>query len=112
MSSWYGVDLDGTLAEYHGPSSGKIGRPVHAEVARVRRMLDSGTEVRIFTARVSSKLDYTTRAYQTFLIRQFCIEVFGRPLEVTAEKDFEMIGMDDDRATTIETNTGRVRTTT
>ena len=35
LSGWIGVDLDGTLAEYHGWNGGAIGEPVPAMLARV-----------------------------------------------------------------------------
>ena len=50
---WIGVDLDGTLAEYDGwVGPQHIGKPVPLMVDRVKRMLDYGEDVRIFTARV------------------------------------------------------------
>ena len=50
---WYGVDLDGTLAEYHGwVSPTHIGAPIPKMLYRVGRWLAEGKEVRIMTARV------------------------------------------------------------
>lgn len=109
MSEWIGVDLDGTLAEYHGPSQAGIGAPVPAMVERVRKWLAAGIEARIITARVSSKVDVTNRYYQLRMIQTFCEQHLGRKLEVTAEKDYEMLELWDDRAVGVECNTGRIR---
>ena len=50
---WIGVDLDGTLAEYHGwHDDGRIGKPILPMVARVKKWLAEGKEVRIVTERV------------------------------------------------------------
>lgn len=52
---WIAVDLDGTLAYYHSwRGLDHIGKPVKAMLERVRRWLEEGYEVRIFTARASS----------------------------------------------------------
>lgn len=52
-SGWIGVDLDGTIAEYHGwVSPTHIGAPIPKMVERVKVWLSEGKEVRIFTARV------------------------------------------------------------
>ena len=46
---WIGVDLDGTLAEYHGwKGSEHIGSPLPAMLARVKTWLEQGIEVRVF----------------------------------------------------------------
>lgn len=50
---YIGVDLDGTLAEYHGWGDDSIGAPVPKMLARVKKWLAEGQEVRIVTARVS-----------------------------------------------------------
>lgn len=43
---WIGVDLDGTLAEYHGwVSELHIGPPIPAMLARVKRWLAEGKEI-------------------------------------------------------------------
>src|SRR5687767_12144507 len=52
ISGWIGVDLDGTLAYYDGwKGPGHIGKPVPAMAKRVRKWLEQGCDVRIFTAR-------------------------------------------------------------
>lgn len=106
---WIGVDLDGTLAEYHGwMGPDHIGAPIMAMVDRVRRWLDKGKDVRIFTARVSAppsgKADYPARAVKA--IHAFCIEHFGRPLVVTNVKDYLMVELWDDRCVQVKYNDG------
>lgn len=50
--SWIGVDLDGTLAEYGSRNGANdIGNPVPKMLARVKKWLSEGKDVRIFTAR-------------------------------------------------------------
>ena len=103
---WIGVDLDGTLAEYHGWKGIEyIGSPVPAMLARVKTWLEQEIEVRVFTARVCcrpSKRRIATRA-----IGDWC-ERNGLPrLAVTNAKDFQMIELWDDRAVRVEINVGR-----
>lgn len=107
MSGWYGVDLDGTLAEYDGWQGIRhIGEPVPLMRERVMVWLAEGREVRIFTARVcpSEKGDHElARA----MIENWCMEHLGQVLLVTNEKDFGMIELWDDRCVQVEKNTGR-----
>jgi hypothetical protein len=101
---WIGVDLDGTLAEYHGwVGIEHIGRPVPAMVERVKAWLGEGIEVRIFTARVCHPAGRRiTRA-----IADWC-EKHGLPrMPITNTKDLGMIELWDDRAVRVETNSGR-----
>ena len=104
MSGWIGVDLDGTLAEYHGWQGAQhIGPPIPAMVDRVKDWLERGIEVRIFTARVSE--DPLGIVVST--IERWCHEHIGRTLPVTNVKDYGMAELWDDRAITVEQNTGR-----
>jgi hypothetical protein len=99
--SWVGVDFDGTLAQYEewrGPT--ELGEPILPMIQRVRRWLDDGIEVRIVTARAN--LDESVKA-----IGLWSIKYLGQPLVVTDQKDFAMIEIWDDRAVTVERNTGR-----
>ena len=116
-SGWIGVDLDGTLAEYHGWNGGVIGKPVPAMVERVKQWLSDGVTVKIMTARVSLFGGYSSESNrtadtqfadeQTKLIQEWCIEHIGAKLEVTYCKDFTMIELWDDRAVQIIPNTGK-----
>lgn len=103
LSGWIGVDLDGTLAEYHGWNDGAIGEPVPAMRDRVKEWIENGLQVKIFTARVCSG-----DAEQIALIKQWCKQHIGQELEVTATKDFAMIELWDDRCVQVEPNTGQI----
>jgi len=101
---WIGVDLDGTLAQYHRwHGIEHVGAPVPAMVTRVRRWLAEGQEVRIMTARVSGD----DRAAAVPPIQAWCLEHLGQALPVTCRKDFGMLELWDDRCVQIEPNTGR-----
>lgn len=108
MNHWYGVDLDGTLAEYHGwQGPAHIGKPIPRMLERVKRHLAAGDTVKILTARASPE-STTIEDYLVFdgACTRWCLEHLGRPLEVTSEKDFAMVALYDDRAIQIEFNTG------
>lgn len=99
---WIGVDLDGTLAEYHGwIGTEHIGDPIAPMVDRVKLWLGAGVEVRIFTARVCMGEQAVVATIQAW-----CLEHIGCILPVTCEKDFGMIELWDDRAVQVIANTG------
>lgn len=115
---WIGVDFDGTLAYYNHGDFPALGAPIPRMVARVKAWLAAGIEVRIVTARVSfaqalrDNLDglgdrMIEVAEQTRLIREWCELHIGQSLEATAEKDFGMMELWDDRAVSVDHNTGR-----
>jgi hypothetical protein len=116
VSGWIGVDLDGTLAEYHGWNGGEIGAPVPAMVERVKKWLADGVKVKIFTARVGwgggysevSKASDTPDfiAEQTQAIEAWCEQHIGQKLEVTAVKDWACVEIWDDRCVQVVPNTG------
>jgi hypothetical protein len=102
---WVAVDLDGTLAEYHGwHGETHIGAPIPAMVERVKRWLAEGHEVRILTARMCSLNDVIAVGRA---IGDWTQEHLGRRLTATCIKDEGMIELWDDRAVTVEKNTGR-----
>lgn len=105
---WVGVDLDGTLAEYKHMVvwDGSIGPPVPQMVERVKALRAQGIEVRILTARVASD-DARLVAGQRRLVEAWCREHLGEVLAVTAQKDYDMVVLFDDRAVRIVENTGR-----
>lgn len=112
VAPWIGVDFDGTLATYHKWRGAEhVGEPIMPMVERVQRWLAEGKAVRIFTARVSAPPGDERRADEAAISRmaidQFCIEHFGKPLPITNVKDFAMVELWDDRAVTVEANTGR-----
>lgn len=107
MSGWIGVDLDGTLAKYEGwRGADKIGQPIAAMVERVKLWREQGIEVRIVTARVCSNQAPHTRRIALQAIEAWCERHLGEKLPVTAEKDFAMLVLYDDRVVRVEPNTG------
>ena len=98
------VDLDGTLAEYgtwQGPEH--IGKPIPAMMDRVRTWLREGKTVKIFTARAS--IPEQIPPIESWLAQQGLHQC-----EVTAIKGFDGVEFWDDRAVTVEMNTGRILT--
>jgi hypothetical protein len=113
--AWIGVDLDGTLAVHNHVSPGRkpgdwdgisIGPPVPAMVARVKAWLAQGKNVRILTARASSLHPPEELAATTEAIHAWCAEHLGKVLPVTAEKDYYMVELWDDRAIGVQRDTG------
>jgi hypothetical protein len=108
MTGWYGIDLDGTLAEYHGwQGQEHIGAPVPRMMEFVKNLISLGQEVRIFTARAyAPDGGLNVRACE---IVQDWLQSHGLPrLQVTNVKDYGMIKLFDDRAIQVEENTGRL----
>lgn len=114
MPGWIGVDLDGTLAMYPVPIE-TVGAPIPRMLQRVKEWWDEGVEVRIVTARVAmcgrtndeGVADSAAFAMrQRKLIEDWCMQHLGFKLQVTAQKDFQMIELWDDRAIQVQTNTG------
>ena len=111
---WIGVDLDGTLAFY--PSNfPDIGPPIPRMQERVKQWLAEGKQVKIFTARVAvveisnddgQAADQQFAEYQQALIELWCQKHLGQVLPVTAQKDFLMVELWDDRCVQMVTNTG------
>lgn len=108
---WIGVDLDGTLAFYdHWRGFEHIGEPIEAMVARVKRWLVDGVQVRIVTARVHRENFDNGVEWEKALnvIRDWCKKVLGQYLIVTCSKDMSMIALWDDRAVRVSPNRGEV----
>ena len=102
---WIGVDLDGTLARHDTTTQfPKIGEPIPKMLERVKQMLNEGYRVKIMTARVA----YDHQGFQEQLIKEWCEHYIGVELEVTCQKDYQMIQLWDDRAIRIEKNTGEI----
>lgn len=99
---WVGFDLDGTLAietEWRGPEA--IGEPIPEMVALAQALVLQGRDVRIFTARAALPEAIPP-------IVAWCERHIGRRLPVTCVKDWEMDFFYDDRAVSVERNTGRI----
>lgn len=101
-AGWVGIDLDGCLARYdnwQGPTH--IGEPIPEIVNYVKMLHDLRVEVRIFTARVQEGPE-AVEAIERWLAKHL-----GFVLEITDRKDFSMVFCVDDRAITVEANTGK-----
>jgi hypothetical protein len=109
---WIGVDLDGTLAHYaYGTGQQGIGDPIPSMLEHVQRWIAEGREVRILTARVAPHPDLPGRErLHATMIQDWCESVGLPRLTVTCVKDPDMVELYDDRAVTIEPNTGRALT--
>lgn len=98
------VDLDGTLAHYtawQGPTH--IGEPIAPMLKKVKRWLEEGTTVKIFTARANTpECIPHIRAW----LDKHGLEAVK---EITATKDFMTSEIHDDRAFSYKINTGICR---
>lgn len=98
---WIGVDLDGTLAHYDGwKGMEHIGEPIAPIFEKVKAAVESGIEIRIFTARAFDPV-------QVPFVHDWLVK-HGLPrLAVTNFKDFDMIELWDDRCRQVIPNTGK-----
>ena len=101
-------DLDKTLAYYDGKfvSHRDIGEPIPAMVEVIKRHINNGTTVKIFTARADD--DYPEHDEVITIIQDWTEKHLGKRLEVTNKKDRHMWLLYDDRAVQVEPNTGRI----
>lgn len=106
-TGWIGVDFDGTLATY-GKWQGHehAGEPIAPMVERVKRWLKEGYEVRVMTARMSNE-DPEGSSLVALYIGDWTEKHVGVRLKATCTKDYDMIELWDDRAVSVEMNTGR-----
>ena len=103
--TWVGFDLDGTLAEKVGKWKGIefIGKPIKPAVEELKRIHNSGMQVKIFTARVADKERAPeARKY----IEKWCEEHLGFVPEITNVKDELMLRFFDDRGVQVFPNKG------
>lgn len=116
MKGWIAVDLDGTLAEGLIRSDDtfdpyEIGPPIKPMVERVKNWLKAGEDVRVFTARLTPHPnDKQPRDIHKMIdaVHAWCLDHIGSLLPVTNVKDNQMKQLWDDRAISVEHNTGRV----
>lgn len=102
MNRCIAVDLEGTLAEYHGPHNiGMIGPPIPLMLERVKKWISEGITVKIFTARACVPELIPP-------IKEWLHEHGIGQLEVTNIKDFSIVEFWDDRAVSVILNTGKV----
>ena len=101
---WVGVDFDGTLARYdnegHFLPPYPLGAPIPEMVAMVKSLLEAGITVKIFSARACEPASIPTIQAWTLAHGLGC-------LEVTNQKDFDLIRFFDDRAIQVIPNEGR-----
>lgn len=102
MSGTIAVDFDGTLVEYHGHMGpDTIGKPIPLMMDRVRKWLNEGRNVIIFTARaqVPECIPY---------VEDWCMKHLGQKLLVTNQKTLDITEIYDDRAISVKFNTGEI----
>lgn len=101
-NTWIGVDLDGTLAHYTSfKGSTIIGKPILKMIDRVKKWVQKGKKVKIFTARADNPK--AVKAIKKWL------DKVGLPeLEITNIKDHMMSELWDDRAIQVKKNTGEI----
>lgn len=97
---WVGVDLDNTLAEFDVFRGwDHIGAPIPGAVDLVKKMLQQGLAVKIFTARVAPNAegeDHIPIARSA--IEAWTVMVFGRAIPATSQKDVYCTRIVDDIA--------------
>ena len=101
---WIGVDLDGTLAKYdQWQGAEHIGEVIPLMRDRILNWVAEGVKVKIVTARCHD-------SWAIPFIQQWLIANGMPELEITDKKDFSMWELWDDRAVSVERNTGRCTT--
>lgn len=104
IQPWIGFDLDDTLATYEKWNGVfHIGEPILPMIEILKKHLNLGYKCKIMTARVGkgNNIELATKAIHHWL------EGLGLPkLEVTAEKDYGMLLLYDDRCVAVESGTG------
>lgn len=112
QTGWVGIDLDGTLAEYHGmPKDRSIGKPIGPCVQAVKNLLSRGIEVRIVTARACSdhvNVDGVPAQDRDEIckVERWCEEHIGQKLPVVFWKDRRMVELWCDRSIQMIPNEG------
>jgi len=97
---WIGFDLDGTLADDRHENWPEPGPPIPEMYERVKALIGFGIEVRIVTARA-------TDPAQIPIVKDWLKKYDLGDLEVTNEKDMNMLELWDDRAVQVERNVGK-----
>jgi len=98
----YGVDLDGTLAEYYGwKGETHIGKPIPKMMAKVKGWIAEGIRIVIFTARADNPDNI--EAIDEWLEEQGIGE-----LDITNIKTPDISRIYDDRAIQVKRNDGEI----
>ena len=95
-AGWIGFDWDNTLRK-------KDGKPIKAMVEEAKRLLNLGYDVRLFTA---CAYDATPLQYEN--MRDWCKKYLGKHIPIQAHKDHNLFCFFDDKAISIEKDTGRI----
>lgn len=105
------VDFDGTLVEYHSfQGIGVYGPPIQIMIDRVKKWIAEGHAVVIFTSRVyEHKRNYIANEEHKMIKHWLAVQGLG-DLPVTSSKWPQFNEIWDDRAITVERNTGRILT--
>jgi hypothetical protein len=102
--NWVGVDLDGTLSRDDGDGHFfepyPLGEPVPAMLEAVKSLLAAGITVKIFSARACEPENIP-------LIQDWTEKHGLGRMEVTNQKDYDLIRYFDDRAVQVMPNEGR-----
>lgn len=106
------LDLDLTLAQYDGKDIFHVGEPIKPMVDKVKKWLEKGYKVSIFTARVAPSGAEGVRTdkfikNQYKIITEFLLANGLPELEITAVKHSKFDFFVDDKAIPIEKNTGK-----
>lgn len=103
------VDFDRTLSSHeNGEGINKLGVPIEKMINRVKSWIQMGIKVKILTARVAPHphIPGFNPENQRELIHEWC-KIYGLPeLDVVCYKDMDMIELWDDRAISVNQNTG------
>jgi Recombination endonuclease VII len=109
------VDFDGTLAVSRTKVwDGPLGKPIPQMVSRVKKCLENGIQVRIFTARVSPlNKDGSSQSKEGLeklrnRIGVWCEKYIGKRLDIVNEKTHNVIEIWDDRARQVIRDTGQI----
>jgi hypothetical protein len=106
---WIGFDLDGTLAKYDGwKGIEHIGEPVESQVLIAKLLHWLGKKIKILTARVAPRGGDNDSAKAKKYVEEWCSKHLGFVPEVTYVKDASMVALFDDRAVSVEQNTGKI----
>ncbi|PWT75519.1 MAG: hypothetical protein C5B59_08555 [Bacteroidetes bacterium] len=112
---WIAVDFDGTLANFDcdWPADyTQVGEPIPAMVEQVKRWLQEGEDVRIFTARMDCYhplFSDLTEEQVKKPVEDWCLRVFGQVLPITNKKDYWCKALYDDRAYHVVRNEGIIK---
>ena len=114
--NYIAVDLDRTLAYYksgffktYGPLH--IGEPIEPMVNRVKQWLAEGKTVKILTARIKP-FPYSLLPSERKIrkvIREWSKKHIGQELEITCVKCYKMLELWDDKAVSVQANTGNYK---